>query len=506
MLTFTVSFLALLLAGTPALAQTTISAALADHLDRLPAKTGLYVKHLATGEEAAIRADESFNSQSVIKIPIMVRAFQLAERGELNLDERVTLTRADLRDGSGTFQYLDLGASLTLRDLIQHMIVTSDNTATDLLTVKVGGKDAVNAWLAKSGYRMRLLNRGWEYRGKLLAKLDPRFANLTAEEVTGLQYAMNPGAAAQFAHYQPLFTGPRAAWLEVVRNPGNRLAHAANQRKLMVDDPDVWLGDISAREIGRMLEAIERCTSSSVASRPAGDRTTPPLASPASCDTMKLFMRRQLAGARRLPHFLDVPVAHKTGDAGNIANDVGIIDARSGPIVIAALVTGITGSYGEAEDRIGRIARHVVDHFDGATQKAAPPTTPPPPRRVIQPKGYKPTPSPLTPGIMIGDTLYLSGSTGGDPATGQLVKGGFEAEMRQIMSNMQTVLKEAGLTLADVVSVTGYLVDMADFARYNEIYREYFTTLPLPTRSTVAVKELARGARLEMTMTAVRSK
>ena len=74
------------------------------------------------------------------------------------------------------------------------------------------------------------------------------------------------------------------------------------------------------------------------------------------------------------------------------------------------------------------------------------------------------------------------------------------------MSNLQAVLKEAGMTLADVVSVTGYLADMADFARYNEIYREYFTTMPLPTRSTVAVKELARGARIELTMTAVRSK
>ena len=130
-----------------------------------------------------------------------------------------------------------------------------------------------------------------------------------------------------------------------------------------------------------------------------------------------------------------------------------------------------------------------------------------PTRRAIQPPGYKPTPSPLTPGILVGDTLYLSGSTGGDPATGQLVTGGFEAEMRQIMSNMQIVLKEAGMSLADVVSVTGYLVDMdADFARYNEIYREHFTTQPLPTRSTVGVRQLARGARIEMTMTAVRSR
>jgi 2-iminobutanoate/2-iminopropanoate deaminase len=71
---------------------------------------------------------------------------------------------------------------------------------------------------------------------------------------------------------------------------------------------------------------------------------------------------------------------------------------------------------------------------------------------------------------------------------------------------VQTVLKEAGMSLADVVSVTAYLADMADYARFNEIYQEYFTSTPLPTRSTVAVKELARSARIELTMTAVRSR
>jgi 2-iminobutanoate/2-iminopropanoate deaminase len=127
-------------------------------------------------------------------------------------------------------------------------------------------------------------------------------------------------------------------------------------------------------------------------------------------------------------------------------------------------------------------------------------------KRVIQPPGYKPTPSPLSPGILVGDTLYLSGSTGGDPATGQLVSGGFEPEMRQIMTNVQTVLAAADMRLSDVVAVTAYLADMSDFARFNQIYLEYFTSPPLPTRSTVAVKELARGARLELTMTAVRSR
>lgn len=216
-----------LLVSMPAAAQTPLAQALASRLDQFPAITGLYVKHLTSGEEIAIRADQSFNSQSVIKIPIMIRAFQLADAGELNLGARHTITRADLRDGSGVFQYFDLGSSPTLRDLIQQMIVTSDNTATDIITNKVGGKEAINGWLAKSNYRMRFLNRGWEYRRKLLAKLDPRFADLSAPEVTGLHYAMTQGAPASapgnvFAHYQPLFTGPRAAWLDVVQNPENR--------------------------------------------------------------------------------------------------------------------------------------------------------------------------------------------------------------------------------------------------------------------------------------------
>ena len=465
-----------------------LTMALEAELDRFPARTSVYVKDLKTGAEATVRAGQSFNSQSVIKIPIMVRAFQLAEEGKLDLDARVTLGRADLRDGTGVFQYADLGLAPTVRDLILQMIITSDNTATDQITTRVGGVDALNAWLQRAGYTMRMLNRGHDYRRKLLALLDPRLAGITAEETTGLQYAMTDNPV--FEHYRPLFTGPRAAWLDVVRDPANRRSHAENQRKLMVEDRNYWLGDISAQEIGRMLEGIERGT----------------IASPASCATMRLFLRRQLAGSRRLPHFVSVPVGHKTGDSGNIANDVGILYADSGPIVTAVLVNGITGPYGEAEDRIGRIATLIVDHF---SPPAAPATAavqlPPSPKRVIQPPGYKPTPSPLSPGILVGNTLYLSGSTGGDPATGQLVAGGFEPEMRQIMTNMRTVLAAAGMTLGDVVAVTAYLADMSDFARFNEIYKEYFVSMPLPTRSTVAVKDLARGARLELTMTAVRS-
>ena len=131
---------------------------------------------------------------------------------------------------------------------------------------------------------------------------------------------------------------------------------------------------------------------------------------------------------------------------------------------------------------------------------------PAPARRVIQPANYRPSPAPLVPAILVGDTLYMSGSTAGDPVTGQLVPGGLEAEMTQIMSNLTTVLTAAGMTVGDVVSVTAYLADMNDYGRFNELYRASFPNGSYPTRSTVAVKDLARGARIELTMTAVRSK
>ena len=333
---------------------------LESELARFPARTGVYVKHLGTGEEASVRGDESFSSASVIKIPILIRAFQLADARTLDLNERVQIRRADLRDGSGIFQYHDVGSNPTYRDLLTEMVITSDNTATDLLVQRIGGVDALNAWLAKNGFtHTRMMNRGHEYRQKLLTLLNPEFAKLTPEETTGLQYASQDSEL--FELYKDLFMGPRAKWVETVRDPANRRLLAQQRNRLTVEDRNYWLGDMTPRETGRLLEAIERGT----------------LTSKASAAAMKTIMSRQQAGSRRLPHFLDVPVAHKTGDSGVIANDVGLVSARSGTVVISFFVNGITGSYGEAEDRIGHVARQVVDYFDGVPRpQAASPALP----------------------------------------------------------------------------------------------------------------------------------
>ena len=239
---------------------------------RFPAKAGVWVKHLATGEEAAVRGDETFNSASVIKIPVMVLAFQMADKGALSLGERVTISAADVRGGSGIFRYNDPGLQPTLRDVVLQMIITSDNTATDIAIAKVGGVDRVNAWLRETGY--------------------------------GDALRLSMTTAALFAKY-------------------SALPQTANRNEKTNADRSYWLGEMTPRGTGRMLEAIQLCAD--------GKATTAAIASQKSCADMMRMMRAQQSGARRLPHFLNVPVAHKTGDFPPVlANDVGVCSRGQG--------------------------------------------------------------------------------------------------------------------------------------------------------------------------------
>jgi beta-lactamase class A len=267
-----------------------------------PGKAGIWVKHLTTNETAGVRDGEMFNSASVIKIPVLVLAFQMADKGAINLDERVTIRKEDIRGGSGIFRYHDAGLQPTFRDVLLQMVITSDNTATDLAIAKVGGVARVNAWLKESGYAdgQRLV----QTTGDLFAKYD----------------ALGPNAA----------------------SPNERNAKTNSDRSY-------WLGEITPRGVGLMIEAIEKKT----------------IASSASCEAIIRMMRAQQAGARRLPHFISVPVAHKTGDFPPVlANDVGVIYLRSGPVVVSFLGNAITSNYGEAEDRIGRFAAQLVELLD----------------------------------------------------------------------------------------------------------------------------------------------
>jgi 2-iminobutanoate/2-iminopropanoate deaminase len=124
-------------------------------------------------------------------------------------------------------------------------------------------------------------------------------------------------------------------------------------------------------------------------------------------------------------------------------------------------------------------------------------------RRVIRPDRAPNTGLPFSPGILVGNTLYVAGHLGRDPVTSQLVSGGIEAETRQVLANSLEVLKTAGMDFRDVTSVTAYITSFDDFARFNAVYREYFPTDP-PARATVQVAALNAGARIELQMIAVK--
>lgn len=124
-------------------------------------------------------------------------------------------------------------------------------------------------------------------------------------------------------------------------------------------------------------------------------------------------------------------------------------------------------------------------------------------RTVIRPENYPYFGFPYSPGILVGDTLYIAGHLGRDPETTELVSGGLEAETRQAMDNIQEVLETAGMGLENVVSVTAFIANIEDFPQFNAVYREYFSADP-PARATVQVAALNVGAQIELKMIAVR--
>ena len=97
------------------------------------------------------------------------------------------------------------------------------------------------------------------------------------------------------------------------------------------------------------------------------------------------------------------------------------------------------------------------------------------------------------------------GQVGLDPATGELVGGGIEAETERALKNLAAVLDAAGCSLGDVVKTTCFLADIADFATFNAIYGRFFPDPP-PARSTFEVAALPKGARIEIEAVAVRER
>ena len=109
---------------------------------------------------------------------------------------------------------------------------------------------------------------------------------------------------------------------------------------------------------------------------------------------------------------------------------------------------------------------------------------------------------PYSAGVRAGPFIYTAGQIGIDPATGDLVPGGIEAETHQALTNVKNILEAAGASMDRVVKTTVFLGEMLDFARMNAVYAKFFTAAP-PARSTVAVAGLPKGASVEIEAVAI---
>jgi reactive intermediate/imine deaminase len=105
---------------------------------------------------------------------------------------------------------------------------------------------------------------------------------------------------------------------------------------------------------------------------------------------------------------------------------------------------------------------------------------------------------PFSQAVRVGNVLYLSGALGNAPGKAELVRGGIKAEARQTMENIGAVLRENGLSFADVFKCTVMLADMSKWADFNEVYLTYFDPDRLPARSTFGASGLALGAQVEV--------
>ena len=285
-------------------------------LDGLDAISGLYAKHLPSGREIAVRADRPMNTLSVIKIPVMIQAFRDDAEGRLDLEERYVVGPDQMRRGSGLLQTFAPGIEPTLRGLVTQMIITSDNTATDMVMDLVG-IDRVNALLESEGYReTRVRMTTGDLFREVWVRADPANAALSHREVFERGFPSDEGAAARTFAFE--------------------------------GDSTVWLGRTTAREMGRMLEQIY------------GGQ----LASEAASREMISILQRQFYTSR-LPQrvrWQGVGVAHKTGDWPPIAgNDVGILFYEGGPTIISVFTNQNTGDFFELEATLGLIAEDIVE-------------------------------------------------------------------------------------------------------------------------------------------------
>jgi beta-lactamase class A len=277
--------------------------------------------HLETGRRVALNGGDRFPMASTFKVPVAVQLLTRVDKGELKLDQMIEIKVSDLHPGSGTLADLfnKPGLSLSVRNLLELMLLISDNSATDVCLRLAGGADAVNARMRELGIEGISVNRST--------------AQLIADwiGVTGLpsEESWNP------AMFSTLFAAVK---------PEEQSAAA---KRFEADARDTSTPDGMAALLARIFRRE--------------------VLKPDTGDLLLDIMRRCRTGDQRLKGILPAltEVAHKTGTIGGTTNDVGIMTLPDGAghVAIAVFVKSSTNAVPARERVIAEIARAVHDYY-----------------------------------------------------------------------------------------------------------------------------------------------
>jgi beta-lactamase class A len=283
-----------------------------------PGDMAVYMKNVRTGEEIALDADSTYETFSIIKIPIMAEVFHQAEAGAFSLDDRITLKATDQRLPSGVLYTMQPGLNPSIRDLLTLMIIISDNVATDLLADKVT-RPRVTQYMHELGLKNTFIEfSDLDWDRKWLGSLDASYKDAPGDKT--LQFPFGKYSENQVQH----------AFGETIYNAG------------------IYFGHSTARDLGHLFEMIQQKK----------------LVSPAASEWMLATLERQQVNNRFPKYLRDVTIAHKTGDGQPfIANDAGILFIKNQPIVLVVLTGHHAGETEPLHDAVARVAALVGQHY-----------------------------------------------------------------------------------------------------------------------------------------------
>lgn len=280
---------------------------------------GVAVVHVESGRRMALRGGEAFATGSVFKLPLALAVLSRVDEGKLSLDEKVEVRRQDVRRYGPIEASFRPGMTLTLWEVVERMMVDSDNTAADLLFRRIGGPPGLAAWL----------------KSRSLAGIDVPLTELElAAESSGVT-----GLPADGACDPACFNRLLGALSPEARQEGERRYEKSPRNTATPDGLALLLVRLHRKE----------------------------LLSPASTERLLDAMRRCATGEKRIRALLPpgTPVSDKTGTIGRSVNDAALVTlpAGKGTLAVVVLLSGSDRPSAEREAVLARVARAAYDAF-----------------------------------------------------------------------------------------------------------------------------------------------